>query len=215
MSDPGIPRVESSFQLHEATVHLDGLLREVRARWVDRDEDVVIAIGLGHVLEHLNLAWHYRSKSVEQVSAESQETFESQCRLVPRLTAGFRLLEGQDIEGQGAEETPAPVRWWYRPWTWWAQPPGNPVMIAELENARLTLARLRSQVGATGLDDRVLAAGLAEVYGHLNLAWHWRRKSAAHVAALVPSTRDILASSIPRTIGTLDFRLAEAKAGEA
>lgn len=212
MSDPGLPRVETSFQLHEATVHLDGLLREVRARWVDQDEDVAIAIGLGHILEHLNRAWHYRSKSVEQVSAESQEAFEAQCRLVPRLTPSCRLLEGQDIAGQGAEETLPPVRWWYRPWTWWAQAPGNPVMIAELENARLKLVHLRSQVAATGLEDRVLAAGLAEVYGHLNLAWHWRRKSAAQVATLVPSTREILASSIPRTIGTLDFRLAEAKA---
>ena len=212
MYDPGIPRVESSFQLHEATVHLDGLLREVRARWVDRDEDVAIAIGLGHVLEHLNLAWHYRSKSVEQVSAESQEEFEAQCRQVPRFAPNLRLLEGRDIEGQGPEDTPTPVRGWYRPWTWWARPPGNPVMLAELEKARLTLAHLRSQVAATGLDDRLLAAGLAEVYGYLNLAWHWRRKSAAHVAALVPSTREILASSIPRTIATLDFRLDEVKA---
>lgn len=215
MSDPGIPRVESSFQLHEATVHLDGLLREVRARWVGRDEDVVIAIGLGHVLEHLNLAWHYRSKSVEQVSAESQEEFEAQCRQVPRFAPNLRLLAGQDIEGQGPEDTPTPVRGWFRPWTWWAQPPGNPVMIAELEEARLKLAHLRSQVAGTGLDDRVLAAGLAEAYGHLNLAWHWRRKSAAHVASLATSTREVLASSIPWTIGTLDFRLAEAKAGEA
>ncbi len=212
MSDPGMPRVETSFHLNEASVHLDGMLREVRARWVDRDEDVAIAHVLGHVLEHLNLAWHYRSKSVEQVSAESQEEFEAQCRLVPRLTAGFRLLEGQEIEGQGAEETPPPVRRWSRPWTWWAQAPGNPVMVAELEYARLKLANLRSQVAATGLDDRVLAAGLAEAYGHLNLAWHWRRKSAAHVASLTTPTREILASSIPRTIGTLDFRLAEAKA---
>ena len=211
MSDPGMPRVETSFHLNEAGVHLDGMLREVRARWVGRDEDVAIAHVLGHVLEHLNLAWHYRSKSVEQVSAESQETFEAQCRLVPRLTAGFCLLEGQDIEGQGAEETPSPVRRWSRPWTWWAQAPGNPVMIAELEKARRALTQLLSQLAATERDERMLTAGLAEVYGHLNLAWHWRRKSAAHVAALVPSIREILASSIPRTIATLDFRLDEVK----
>lgn len=215
MSDPGMTSAETSFHLHEARVHLDGMLREIRARWVDQDEDVAIAIGLGHVLEHLNLAWHYRSKSVEQVSAESQEEFEAQGCLVPRLTPGLRLLEGQDIDGQGAEEAPTPVRRWYQPWTWWAQAPGNPVMIAELENARLKLTHLLSQVAATGLDDRVLAAGLVEVYGHLNLAWHWRRKSAAHVASLATSTHDVLASSIPRTIGTLDFRLAETKAGEA
>lgn len=196
-------------------MHLDGMLREIRDRWVDQDEDVAIAIGLGHVLEHLNLAWHYRSKSVEQVAAESQEEFEAQSCLVLRLTPIFRLLEGQDVEGQGAEATPPPVRRWCRPWTWWAQAPGNPVMIAELENARLKLTHLLSQVSATGLDDRVLAAGLVEVYGQLNLAWHWRRKSAAHVASLATSTRDVLASSIPRTIGTLDFRLAETKAGEA
>ena len=192
-------------------MHLDGMLREVRTRWVDQDEDVAIAIGLGHILEHLNLAWHYRSKSVEQVAAESQEEFEAQCSLVPRLAPGLRLLEGQDIEGQGAESTPTPVRWWYRPWTWWAQAPGNPLMIAELENARLKLTHLRSQVAATDPDDRVLAAGLAEVYGHLNLAWHWRRKSAVQVASLATTPRANLASSIPRTIGTLDFRLAEAK----
>jgi hypothetical protein len=210
-----MPRVETSFQLHEARVHLDGMLREIRARWVDQDEDVAIAIGLGHVLEHLNLAWHYRSKSVEQVAAESQEDFEAQCCLVPRLAPGLRLLEGQDIEGQGAEETSTPVRWWYRPWTWWAQAPGNPLMIAELENARLKLTHLRSQVAATDLDDRVLVTGLAEVYGHLNLAWHWRRKSAVYVASLATTTRAILASSIPRTIGTLDFRLAETKDGGA
>lgn len=212
MSDPGMPRVETSFHLNEASVHLDGMLREVRARWVDRDEDVAIAHVLGHVLEHLNLAWHYRSKSVEQVSAESQETFEAQCRLVPRLTAGFRLLESQDIEGQGAEETPPSVRRWSRPWTWWAQAPGNPVMVAELEKARRALTQLHSQLAATDRDERMLAAGLAEVYGHLNLAWHWRRKSAAHVASLTTPTRAILASSIPRTIATLDFRLEEVKA---
>ena len=207
-----MPRVETSFQLNEARVHLDGILREVRARWVDRDEDVAIAHVLGHVLEHLNLAWHYRSKSVEQVSAESQEAFEAQGRLVPRLTGGFRLLAGQDIEGQGAEETPPPVRRWCRPWTWWAQAPGNPVMIAELEEARRALTQLLSQLKATDPDDRVLAGGLIEVYRHLNLAWHWRRKSAAHVASLATSTREILSNSVPRTIGTLDFRLEEVKA---
>ena len=215
MSNPGMPRVETSFQLNEAMVHLDGMLREVRALWVDQDEDVGIAIGLGHVLEHLNLAWHYRSKSVEQVSTETQEEFETQCRLVPRLTPGLRLLESQDVEGQGPEEIPTQVRWWYRPWTWWAQTPGNPVMIAELENARLALTHLLTQGAEADLDDRVLAAGLAEVYGHLNLVWHWRRKSAAHVASLATSPRKSLASSIPRTIGTLDFRLVEAKDGEA
>lgn len=215
MSDPEMTGAESSFQLHEARVHLDDMLREIRARWVGQDEDISIAIGLGHVLEHLNLAWHYRSKSVEQVSAESQEEFEAQGCLVPRLTPGLRLLEGQDIEGQGAEETPTPVRSWYLPWTWWAQAPGNPVMIAELESARLKLRQLHSRVAPTGLDDRSLATGLAEVYGHLNLAWHWRRKSATHVASLATSPREVLASSIPRTIGTLDFRLAETKGGEA
>lgn len=214
MSDPGMPRVETSFQLNEARVHLDGMLREVRVRWVGRDEDVEIAHVLGHVLEHLNLAWHYRSKSVEQVSAESQEAFEAQCRLVPRLTGDFRLLEGQDIEGQGAEEKPPIVRRWCQPWTWWALAPGNPVMIAELEKAVMKLVRLRAQHAGSGLDEHALAAGLSEVYRHLNLAWHWRRKSAAHVATLATSTREGLASSIPRTIGTLDFRLSEAKTGE-
>lgn len=210
-----MPRVETSFQLNEARVHLDGMLREVRARWVDENEDVSISIGVGHVFEHLNCAWHYRAKSVEQVSVESQDDFEAQCSLVPRLTPGLRLLEGPDAEGQGAEETPPPVRWWFRPWTWWARPPGNPVMIAELEKARLVVTNLRTQVGLADSDDRVLATGLAEVYGHLNLAWHWRRKSAVHVASLATSTRANLANSIPRTIGTLDFRLAEIKAGEA
>jgi len=208
-----MPRVETSFQLNEARVHLDGILREVRARWVDEEEDVSIAIGLGHVLEHLSCAWHYRAKSVEEVSAESQEDFEAQCSLVPRLAPGLRLLEGPDADGQGAEDTPPSVRWWYRPWTWWARSPGNPVMIAELEKARLVVTNLLTQVGFTDFDDRVLAAGLAEAYGHLNLAWHWRRKSTAQVASLATSTREMLASSIPRTIGTLDFRLAEAKAG--
>jgi C4-dicarboxylate-specific signal transduction histidine kinase len=212
MSDPDMTRVETSFQLHEAQVHLDGMLRDVRARWVDQDEDVAIAHGLGHILEHLNLAWHYRCKSVDQVSAESQEEFEAQCCLVPRLTPNFRLLEGQDVEGQGAEETPTPVRRWYRPWTWWAQAPGNPVMIAELEEARRALTQLLSQLKATDPDDRVLAGGLIEVYRHLNLAWHWRRKSAAHVASLATSSREILSNSVPRTIGTLDFRLEEVKA---
>jgi hypothetical protein len=215
MSDPDMPCVETSFQLNEARVHLDGLLREVRARWVDEDEDISIAIGLGHVLEHLNCAWHYRAKSVEEVSAESQEEFEAQCCLVPHLTSGLNLIEGQDVEGQGVHVTPTKVRWWYRPWTWWAHAPGNPVMIAELEKAQLALKKLRSQVAAINLDDRVLAAGLAEAYGHLNLAWHLRRKSSAQVASLATSTREMLASSIPRTIGTLDFRLTETKVGEA
>jgi ADP-dependent phosphofructokinase/glucokinase len=88
-------------------------------------------------------------------------------------------------------------------------------MIAELEKARLVVTNLRTQVGSAGFDDRELAAGLAEVYGHLNLAWHWRRKSAVRVASLATSTRANLANSIPRTIGTLDFRLAEIKPGEA
>jgi hypothetical protein len=210
-----MPRVETSFQLNEARVHLDGMLREVRARWVDEDEDVSIAIGLGHVFEHLNCAWHYRAKSVEQVSVESQDDFEAQCSLVPRLASGLRLLEGPDADGQGAEDMPPSVRWWYRPWTWWAWSPGNPVMIAELEKARLVVTNLLTQVKLADFDDRVLAAGLAEVYGHLNLAWHWRRKSAVRVASLATSTLANLANSIPRTIGTLDFRLAEIKPGEA
>lgn len=216
MSADARPRANTSFELGEAAVHLDELLRQVGAVWVVEAGgkgvcDVSFGLSLGHIVEHLNRAWHYRSKSPEQVQGESQDEFILQAVTIPRLTPSLRMLAAADVARKEGDVVPASLPRWYLPWTWRAQAAGNPVLVAELAKARCALLDLRSGLDAAGLEDRTLADGLTLVLGHLNLAWHWRRKSATYVAALEASTREALANSIPWHAGTWSLRLEAPK----
>mgnify|MGYP003350761707 CR=1 FL=1 len=82
-----------------------------------------------------------------------------------------------------------------------AEAAASPVFTAALAAGRPVTVDVR----------QTLADGLALVLGHLNLAWHWRRKSAAYVVALEASTREALANSIPWHAGTWSLRLEAPK----
>lgn len=212
MSDKVRPLGNASFELGEASVHLEDLLREVSTCWVGEGGeegvcDISFGLSLGHIIEHLNRAWHGRSKSPEQVQAESSDAFAVQAATIPRWTPNLRMLTAADAQMEGGAASPDALRRWYLPWTWWTKGEGNPVLTAELEKARFALLDLRAGLDAARLVEPALADGLAKVLGHLNLAWHWRRHSAAQVASLEASVREVLASSVPWNAGTWDMRL--------
>jgi hypothetical protein len=85
-------------QLQEARVHLDALISMLKDAPIDDDEDFGLSIYFQHVLEHLVLAWHFRSKSDEEAAKLSQEEFNKLCSSIPNFGYVLRLLDGLDAE---------------------------------------------------------------------------------------------------------------------
>ena len=79
------------FDLGEALIHLQDLVAEFRAGKIQTRNEPALAVQLGHVLDHICLAWNCKDMSPEQKSELSQEEFERLSNTVPNFF-GERVL---------------------------------------------------------------------------------------------------------------------------
>ncbi len=84
-------------ELNEAQVHIQSLIGRLRASPIQEDEDFALSIDFGHILEHLNRAWHYRRMSEQEVDRLLQENFEECGKSIPNFGFEMRLLSGLDF----------------------------------------------------------------------------------------------------------------------
>ena len=86
------------FQISELRDHVDTLLGEINAGEYDDDSDLALATWLGHLLDHINLAWNTRNHPDGWPNDISQEEFERAMNTVPNF--GFRrvLSTGLDYD---------------------------------------------------------------------------------------------------------------------
>ncbi len=83
------------FQISELHGHVGDLLQEIEAgEYSDEHSDIALAVSLGHLLDHINLAWNTRNLPGEQMSALSQEEFEQAMNLVPNFGFQRKLSAG-------------------------------------------------------------------------------------------------------------------------
>ena len=73
------------FELEEALIHLQDLVDEFRAGKIKADDEPALAVDLGHILDHISLAWNCKDMTPDQRAVLSQEDFERLCNTVPNF----------------------------------------------------------------------------------------------------------------------------------
>lgn len=73
------------FELAEACEHLQALLSDINTGQIQRDDEPALAVQLGHILDHINLAWNCKDLSVEQIGQLPQAEFEGLSNAVPNF----------------------------------------------------------------------------------------------------------------------------------
>ena len=80
-------------ELGEALVHLQDLVGEFRAGNIQERDEPALAVQLGHVLDHISVAWNCKDMTPDQRALLSQTEFERLSNTVPNFTGG-RVLGG-------------------------------------------------------------------------------------------------------------------------
>jgi len=76
------------FDLGEALIHLQDLVAELRAGKIQNRDEPAVAVQLGHVLDHICLAWNCKDMSPEQISNLTPEERERLSNTVPKFYGG-------------------------------------------------------------------------------------------------------------------------------
>ena len=81
------------FEVGEALIHLQDLVAEIRAGRIQGDDEPALAVQLGHVLDHISIAWNCKDMTPGQRASLSQTEFERLSNTVPNFTGGRVLGE--------------------------------------------------------------------------------------------------------------------------
>ena len=80
-------------ELGEALIHLQDLVAEFREGKIGTRDEPTLAVQLGHVLDHISVAWNCKDMAPEQRTSLSQADFERLSNTVPNFTGGRVLGE--------------------------------------------------------------------------------------------------------------------------
>ena len=99
-----IPTVQ--LELREVLIHLQDLIQELKQRKKQADAEPALALHLGHILDHISLAWNCKDMSPEKVQALPQSEFERLSHTVPNFLGGRIMgdVASGEIEIAGPEE---------------------------------------------------------------------------------------------------------------
>lgn len=81
------------FEVGEALIHLQGLVDDFRSGKMQTQDEPALAVQLGHILDHISVAWNCKDMTPDQMTALSQEDFERLSNTVPNFL-GKRVLGG-------------------------------------------------------------------------------------------------------------------------
>ena len=79
------------FDLGEALIHLQDLVSEFRAGRMQTRDEPALAVQLGHILDHISIAWNCKDMTPEQRASLSQEDFKRLSNTVPNFL-GQRVI---------------------------------------------------------------------------------------------------------------------------
>jgi len=79
------------FELSEALEHLQHFVAEIRDSKLQSDDEPELAVQLGHVLDHISLAWNCKNMKLEEVGVLPQSEFERLSNTVPNFL-GQRVI---------------------------------------------------------------------------------------------------------------------------
>ena len=86
-------RAYASLQLAELSSAIKNVIADIDAGHYDDDGDLSYEVALGHLMDHLSLAWHYSRMTDDEVERVSQEQFENLTTAIPKFQYNLRLVE--------------------------------------------------------------------------------------------------------------------------
>ncbi len=72
-------------ELREALVHLQDLVAEFRLGKVQSRDEPALAVQLGHILDHISVAWNCKDMTPDQRASLPQDQFERLANTVPNF----------------------------------------------------------------------------------------------------------------------------------
>ena len=81
------------FQLREMQTHLQSCLEGLERGRIGADDDAALAVELGHLLDHLCLAWNTRDIPVESFGQVSDSDFAAHSNTVPNFGSSRKIGE--------------------------------------------------------------------------------------------------------------------------
>ena len=82
-------------ELEEAVVHLKAVIERLDLLRDGADEET-LAWDLGHVLNHICHAWHFRNRTETDIANMPQVDFDRLAQLIPNFDFEFALLQGRE-----------------------------------------------------------------------------------------------------------------------
>lgn len=79
------------FQLREMQSHLQSCLADLESGKIEADDDASLAVDLGHLLDHLCLAWNTRDIPVGKFGNVSDDDFAAHANTVPNFGSSRRI----------------------------------------------------------------------------------------------------------------------------
>jgi hypothetical protein len=86
-------RRQAIWHLSELAEHIKVVVNEVEAGDYDEDGDPSYQIALAHLMDHLNLAWHFSKMSDEQVNALTTDQLCKYWDAIPKFKIDHRLVD--------------------------------------------------------------------------------------------------------------------------
>jgi hypothetical protein len=86
-------RIRTVFHLHEIATDIPEVIADIEQGRYDDDGDLSLEVALGHLMDHLSLAWHQSRMTDAEVDNLSQEQYNQLCTAIPRLQIDNRLVE--------------------------------------------------------------------------------------------------------------------------
>ncbi len=83
------------FQLSELRVHVDDLLESISNGSIGEGDEASLAVELGHLLDHVNLAWNLRGLKPEDFASVNDEVFQRASNTVPNFGLNRTLARNE------------------------------------------------------------------------------------------------------------------------
>ena len=86
----------TTFELQELIDHAKNVIAEIDSGHYDGDGDLSYEVALGHLQDHLNLAWHAARMTDDEFNSLTQQQFEALMLATPKLQIDQQLVESWD-----------------------------------------------------------------------------------------------------------------------
>lgn len=150
---------DAVFELQQASCHLDDL--EALLIGDKASDDFALSIPFGHILSHLNMAWHKLAAARNSAGHAHAISWETHSCVIPKLHGEWKLLPGLYANDRAAEVP---------------QTATCRAMVSDLSG---WIAALITKLETGAMAGKEASSSFCEAFERFNMAWHSLREHSA------------------------------------